>query len=59
MTRAGVKGLRRNIAVALGNSGDRRALVALDETGDDATKDDPLVIEHVQWAKRRLQELKA
>ena len=56
MTRAGVKGLRRNIAVALGNSGDRRALDALDETGAEATKDDPLVIEHVQWAKRRLAD---
>ena len=34
MTRAGVKGLRRNLAVALGNSGDRRALDALDDAGD-------------------------
>jgi epoxyqueuosine reductase len=59
MTRAGVKGLRRNIAVVLGNSGDRQALDALDEPGAETTKDDPLVIEHVQWAKRRLQELKA
>ena len=56
MTRAGVKGLRRNIAVALGNSGDRRALDALEETGDHATKDDPLVIEHVEWAKRKLTD---
>ena len=56
MTRAGVKGLRRNIAVALGNSGDRRAHDALDETGAEATQDDPLVIEHVQWAKRRLTD---
>ena len=54
MTRAGVHGLRRNIAVALGNSGDRQALEALDETAVEATKCDPLVIEHVQWAKRKL-----
>jgi epoxyqueuosine reductase len=56
MTRAGVSGLRRNLAVALGNSGDRRALDALDEIGVGATKDDPLVIEHVQWAKRTLAD---
>jgi epoxyqueuosine reductase len=56
MTRAGVKGLRRNIAVALGNSGDRRALDVLEETGAEATIDDPLVIEHVLWAKQRLAD---
>ena len=38
MTRAGVNGLRRNLAVALGNSGDERALAALDDTAADATK---------------------
>jgi epoxyqueuosine reductase len=32
LTRAGVKGLRRNLAVALENSGDERALAALQET---------------------------
>ena len=32
MTRAGVKGLRRNLAVALGNSGDQRALEVLSRT---------------------------
>jgi epoxyqueuosine reductase len=54
MTRAGVRSLRRNLAVALGNSGDRRALAALEETGAGATMSDPLIIEHVEWAKRRL-----
>jgi epoxyqueuosine reductase len=54
MTRAGVNGLRRNLAVALGNSGDERALDALDEDAADATKCEPLVIEHVEWAKRML-----
>ena len=48
MTRAGVEGLRRNLAVALGNSGDRRALDALDDRAADATTNDPLVIEHVR-----------
>jgi epoxyqueuosine reductase len=54
MTRAGVKGLRRNLAVAMGNSGDRRAVEALDEHSVDPTKSDPLVIDHVEWAKRKL-----
>ena len=53
MTRAGVGGLRRNLAVALGNSGDPRALEVLLEPGDDSTAD-PLVVEHVEWAKRKL-----
>jgi epoxyqueuosine reductase len=54
MMRAGVKGLRRNLAVALGNSGDERALEALDEDVVEVTKREPLVDEHVQWAKRKL-----
>lgn len=52
MTRAGVKGLRRNLAVALGNSGDPRVLEVLREPGDGSTAD-PLVVEHVEWAKNR------
>ena len=54
MTRAGVKGLRRNLAVALGNSGDRSALDALDEREGEGTRSDALIIEHVQWARRKL-----
>ena len=53
MTRAGVTGLRRNLAVALGNSNDPAALQALDERGDELTRD-PLVAEHVEWAKVKL-----
>jgi epoxyqueuosine reductase len=56
MTRTGVRGLRRNLAVALGNSRDARALEALDAATADATTNDPLVIEHVQWAKRTLRD---
>jgi epoxyqueuosine reductase len=56
MTRAGVNGLRRNLAVALGNSRDEAALAALDDTASDATKNNPLVIEHVRWAKRKLTD---
>ena len=54
MTRTGVKGLRRNLAVALGNSGDRCALDALESPHEDGTACDPIVAEHVEWAKRRL-----
>ena len=53
MTRAGVNGLRRNLAVALGNSGDPRALDALREPGDETTSD-PIVLEHVEWARWKL-----
>jgi epoxyqueuosine reductase len=55
MTRAGVKGLRRNLAVALGNSADPGAAAALSETApSNGTRTDPLVQEHVAWAKAKL-----
>jgi len=54
MTRAGVKGLRRNLAVALGNSRDPRARDALGEPRE-GTANDPLVVEHVEWAKAKLK----
>jgi epoxyqueuosine reductase len=55
MTRAGVRGLRRNLAVALGNSGDRRALdVFLEIPAGGDTRADPLVLEHVAWATSKL-----
>src|SRR5687768_9236573 len=54
MSRAGVKGLRRNLAVALGNSGDVGALEVLEESRQEGTHSDPLVIEHVESAKRKL-----
>jgi epoxyqueuosine reductase len=56
LTRAGVRGLRRNLAVALGNSGDDRAVEALAQTtAVDDTRTDPLVLEHVAWAKSKLR----
>jgi epoxyqueuosine reductase len=55
LTRAGVRGLRRNVAVALGNSGDAHALAALDEDRPDPLVRDPVVAEHVEWAKARLR----
>lgn len=53
MKRAGVKRLRRNIAVALGNSGDPAAPAALVERREE-TACDPLVAEHIAWAVKRL-----
>ena len=54
MTRTGVRGLRRNLAVALGNSGNSRAAEVLSEDRSDETVSDPIVAEHVEWAKRKL-----
>jgi epoxyqueuosine reductase len=56
MTRAGTTGLRRNLAVALGNSAAPDTRPALDDrTGAVAspTLDDPMVREHVSWARER------
>jgi epoxyqueuosine reductase len=50
--RAGVGRLRRNLAVAIGNSGDTEAIASL-ETHREPTCIDPLVKEHVEWATGR------
>ena len=53
MTRAKLTGLRRNLAVAIGNSGDEEALAALQEQRDDQpSAADAMVTEHIQWALR-------
>lgn len=49
MTRAGVRRLRRNVAVCAGATGDADALSALRETHEPSC-DDPIVAEHVHWA---------
>lgn len=54
MKRAGVRRLRRNLAVALGNSGDPQAAEALEGSGED-TAADPLVREHIAWAVEKLR----
>jgi epoxyqueuosine reductase len=54
LRRAGLRGLRRNLAVALGNHGGREAADALDGPADAPSAEDPLVAEHVAWARRRL-----
>ena len=54
MTRAKLSGLRRNLAVAIGNSGDADARAALDEPDvDRPSASDPMVQEHVEWSRRR------
>ena len=50
MNRAGVAGLRRNLAVAMGNAGlDPAAADSVPRIGR-ASVDDPIVAEHVRWA---------
>jgi epoxyqueuosine reductase len=53
MRRAGVRRLRRNLAVAIGNSGEVAAAAAL-EAHDEPTCRDELVREHVEWAVAKL-----
>ena len=54
MTRAKLTGVRRNLAVAIGNSGDAEAVAALDEPNTDRpSADDEMVREHVAWARQR------
>jgi epoxyqueuosine reductase len=60
LDRAGITGLRRNLAVALGNSGDAEAAGLLDaesvagRAGDAPSLGDPRVLEHAAWAAGRL-----
>jgi len=56
LTRPGLAGLRRNLAVALGNTGGAAARAALDAPGTEPSVTDPLVAEHMRWARRRLDE---
>lgn len=62
MTRPRLTGLRRNVAVAMGNS---RAPVVADDLGraEDVeaspSRDDPMVREHVAWARRRIAGVKS
>ena len=45
---------RRNLAVALGNSGSADAARALADPVGEPSKRDPIVLEHVDWARRKL-----
>jgi epoxyqueuosine reductase len=53
MKRAGVRRLRRNLAVAIGNSGDATAAGELERTQEE-TCADPMVREHIAWAVEKL-----
>jgi epoxyqueuosine reductase len=61
MARAKLTGLRRNVAVAIGNSGHPELAGVFDEADDappvSPSKRDPMVQEHVDWAKRKLRSL--
>jgi epoxyqueuosine reductase len=50
--RAKRRGLLRNVCVALGNSGDLRALPALTRAAQDP---EPLIAEHARWALGQIQ----
>lgn len=60
LRRAGVRGLRRNLAVAIGNAGQPLAALlskpnvpGANRGNGRASIDDPMVAEHVSWAKAR------
>jgi epoxyqueuosine reductase len=60
VTRAKLAGLRRNIAVAIGNSGDADAIDALDgEIDERPSVTDPLVRTHIDWARAQRPRPKA
>ena len=50
--RARFNGLRRNVTIAMGNSGDQRFLPVLEDLSHDK---DAMVAEHARWALRRLR----
>lgn len=51
--RAKYAGLRRNVAIAMGNSGNKEFLPALQKIAEDA---DPVLAEHAEWAIRKLDD---
>lgn len=53
MLRTKRRGVLRNVCVALGNTGDRRALPALERASADP---EPLIAEHARWAIARIEQ---
>jgi epoxyqueuosine reductase len=56
LTRARVRRFRRNLAVAIGNCGDPAAADVFDEPVDAPSMSDPVVKEHIDWARHRLRQ---
>jgi epoxyqueuosine reductase len=54
LRRAGLRGLRRNLAVALGNASDPSALASFEDRDGAPAASDPVVAQHVAWAAERL-----
>jgi epoxyqueuosine reductase len=52
MKRAKHSGLKRNVAVAMGNSGDKEFLPVLEKLAEDK---DPVIAEHARWAIKKLR----
>ncbi|HEY3928775.1 MAG TPA: tRNA epoxyqueuosine(34) reductase QueG [Candidatus Koribacter sp.] len=52
--RTKLRGLKRNVAIAIGNSGDSSLLAQAERLAHD---EDPMVAEHGRWAVERLREL--
>ncbi len=51
--RAKLTGVRRNAAIAMGNSGDRQLIPQLEKMAAD---EDPIVAEHARWALAKLRD---
>lgn len=56
MAYTGLPRLRRNVAVALGNSESAEAAAALTEESRDPSKHDPRVVSHVAWAQDQVAQ---
>jgi len=60
MTRAAITGLRRNVALAIGNSRNAAAIAELEQSGTSRpSADEPVVKQHIEWAQRREAEAAA
>jgi epoxyqueuosine reductase len=62
MTRPRLTGLRRNLAVGMGNSRARSVaeeLAAPDRPEDSPSRNDPMVREHLDWARRRIPKVRS
>ena len=54
MTRPKITGLRRNLAVAIGNSRSTAAIAELEQSSTNRpSADDPVVKRHIDWARQR------